>query len=161
MVGLEELCFSLWCSWSSSGVVVDWYNYSRGGSYTYRWENMGRRCKYDPGLVVKRVLDHPLLYRVCEVVFTSPYPLHSSEVGRRLGVTQGYAYTMLSKLEKWGVVEPVRDPVNGKTMFKPSSKRTARILAEEMRKRRIEELLVIASGVRRENQSREWTGGDS
>jgi len=102
---------------------------------------LGRRCKYDPVQVVDKILTTPLLFRVCEVVFTSPKPLHSTEVGKRLNISQGYAYNMLAKLEKWGIVEPLRDPMNGKTMFRPSSRSIARRLAEEIRKRKSETLV--------------------
>ena len=105
-----------------------------------------RRCKYDPAQVVRIVLEHPLLFKICEVIFSSERPLHSSEVGRLTGLSQGYAYNLLKKLEKWGIVEPLRDPSNGKTMFRPSSKKIARLLSEEMRKRRVEEVLVTLGG---------------
>jgi len=102
-----------------------------------------RRCKYDPAQVVRIVLEHPLLFKVCEVVFGSDRPLHSSEIGRALRISQGYAYTLLKKLERWGMVEVLRDPINGKTMFRPSTKRVARLLSEEIRKRKAEEVVVI------------------
>ncbi|MEM1696461.1 MAG: hypothetical protein QXQ31_07420 [Zestosphaera sp.] len=105
-----------------------------------------RRCKYDPAQVVRLVLEHSLLYRVCEVVFSSERPLHSSEVGRVVGIGQGYAYNLLKRLERWGVVEVLRDPANGKTMFRPSTKVVARLLAEELRKRRSGELVIIGAG---------------
>ncbi|MEM1712678.1 MAG: hypothetical protein QXX39_03405 [Acidilobaceae archaeon] len=105
-----------------------------------------RRVKYDPAQVVRTVIEHPLLFRICEVVFGSDRPLHSSEVGRLTGLSQGYAYTLLSRLEKWGVVEVVKDPANGKTMFRPSSKRVARLLSEEIRRRKAGELVVAISG---------------
>lgn len=105
-----------------------------------------RRCKYDPTQVVRLVLEHPLLFRVCEVVFSSERPLHSSEVGRLTGLSQGYAYTLLKKLERWGVVEPLRDPVNGKTMFKPSGKRVALQLARELKMRTSIEVMGVVYG---------------
>ncbi|MEM4854720.1 MAG: hypothetical protein QXE75_04805 [Sulfolobales archaeon] len=105
-----------------------------------------RRCRYDPAQVVRLVLEHPLLFRVAEAVFTSGRPLHSSEVGRLLDIGQGYAYNILKKLERWGVVEVLRDPANGKTMFRPSSKRVARLLSEEIRRRKAGELVVVISG---------------
>lgn len=102
-----------------------------------------RRCKYDPAQVVDRILTTPLLFRVCEVVFSSERPLHSSEVGRLTGLSQGYAYNLLKRLERWGVLEVLRDPMNGKTMFRPSSKKVAKLLSEEIRKREAEEVVVI------------------
>ncbi|MEM4003898.1 MAG: hypothetical protein QW836_09955 [Ignisphaera sp.] len=109
-----------------------------------------RRCRYDPGQVIKLVLENPLLYRVCEVVFTSGRPLHSSEVGRLLGIGQGYAYNLLKRLERWGVLEVLRDPMNGKTMFRPSSKKVSKLLSEEIRKRKSEEVMVFIGGDREE-----------
>ncbi|MEM4448203.1 MAG: hypothetical protein QW219_02175 [Fervidicoccaceae archaeon] len=105
-----------------------------------------RRCRYDYAQVIRTVLEHPLLYRVCEVIFSSDRPLHSSEVGKQLGIGQGYAYNLLKKLERWGIVEPLRDPANGKTMFRPSGRKVAQMLSEELRKRRVGELMVIVGG---------------
>ncbi|MEM4592525.1 MAG: hypothetical protein QW196_03920 [Sulfolobales archaeon] len=111
-----------------------------------------RRCKYDYAQVIRTVLEHPLLFRVCEVVFSSDRPLHSSEVGRVVGIGQGYAYNLLKKLERWGVVEVLRDPMNGKTMFRPSSKKIAKLLSEEIRKRKSEEFMVLIGGDREKDQ---------
>ena len=105
-----------------------------------------RRCRYDPVQVINQVLQHPLLFRVSEVIFSSKRPLHSSEVGKMIGIGQGYAYNLLKKLERWGVVEPVRDPANGKTMFKPSSKRVALQLARELKIRTSIEVMGIVYG---------------
>lgn len=93
--------------------------------------------------MVNQVLHHPLLYRVSEILFTSNKPLHSSEVGKMIGIRQDYAYMLLKKLEKWGIAEPLKDPTNGKTMFRPSTKRIAKLLAEEIRKRKIDDLVII------------------
>jgi len=106
----------------------------------------GRRVKYSPEEVVLTILAKPLYYAVCEILFTSDRPLHASEIARiierRSGgkVNPGYIYNILSKLEKWHVVEPVRDPVNGKLAFRPSSKRVAQMLKQEIEKRKAREV---------------------
>ncbi|MEM2410386.1 MAG: hypothetical protein QXF87_07700 [Thermofilaceae archaeon] len=61
---------------------------------------MARGGKYDPAAIVEAVLSSPVLCAVVEAVFTSGRPLHSSEVGRLVGVSRGYAYNLLAKLEK-------------------------------------------------------------
>jgi len=105
-----------------------------------------RRVKYSPEEVVLAILSKPLFYTVAEILFTSDRPLHSSEIARILErktgekVNPGYIYNVLSKLEKWHVVEPVRDPVNGKLAFRPSGKKVAELLRQEIEKRRAKEV---------------------
>lgn len=77
-----------------------------------------------------------MLYRICELVYTSSGPVHSAEVVRALGIMRGYAYTLVDGLRKWGVLEAVRDPENNKTAFKTSTRKVLQPLAGELRKRR-------------------------
>jgi len=106
----------------------------------------GRRVKYSPEEVVLNILSRPLFYTIAEVLFSADRPLHASEIARiikeRTGeeINPGYVYNILKKFEKWHIVEPVRDPVNGKLMFRPSSKKVAQMLAEEIEKRKAKEV---------------------
>jgi len=115
-----------------------------------------RRVKYSPEEVVMTILSKPMFYTVCEIVFTSDRPLHASEIARILErktgekVNPGYIYNILSKLEKWHVVEPIKDPVNGKLMFKPSGKKVSELLRQEIEKRKareVEDVFMRASEV--------------
>lgn len=99
----------------------------------------GPRHQYSPESVAYIVLHDRKLYRICEIVFSSDDLIHASYVARKLGINPGYAYILLKKLEKWGVVKGVKDPVNGKLAFKPSNSEVAQLIAEEIRKRKAEE----------------------
>jgi DNA-binding MarR family transcriptional regulator len=99
-----------------------------------------RRVKYSAEEVVLRILYNPLYYRVAEIVFESEYPVHPSDVSRKLGISIGYASNILRKMEKWNVLKPVRDPVNGKIAFIVKDSTAARLLHEELRKRRAAEI---------------------
>jgi len=116
----------------------------------------GRRVKYSPEEVVLTILAKPMFYAVAEILFTSDRPLHSSEIARilekRTGerINPGYIYNILKKFEKWHIVEPVKDPINGKLMFRPSSKKVADLLKQEIAKRKareVEDIFVRASEV--------------
>jgi len=102
----------------------------------------GRRVKYSPEEVVLSILHKLMFYAVAEIVFSADRSLHASEIARvlkeKLGekVNPGYVYNILKKLEKWHVVEPVKDPVNGKLAFRPSSKKVAELLRQEIEKRK-------------------------
>jgi len=105
-----------------------------------------RRVKYSPEEVVLTILSKPLYYSVAEILFTSDRPLHAGEITRivrgRTGeeINPGYVYNILKKFEKWHVVEPVKDPVNGRLAFRPSSKKVAQTLAEEIKKRKAKDV---------------------
>jgi len=116
----------------------------------------GRRVKYSPEEVVLTILSKPIYYTVAEIVFTSDRPLHASEIARiikeRTGeeINPGYVYNILKKFEKWHVVEPIKDPINGKLMFRPSKKKVAQMLAEEIERRKareVEDIFVRAAEV--------------
>ncbi len=98
------------------------------------------RHQYSAEEVAHRVLYCELLFKICEVVFSKKEIVHASEVAKVLGINIGYAYKLLRKLEKWGVLRGVKDPVNGKLAFKPSNRKVAQIIAEEIKKRRAEEI---------------------
>jgi len=104
------------------------------------------RHQYDPSIVAVRVLSDERLFRVCELVFSSDQIVHSVDIERHLGVRQNYAYKLLRRLEKWGVVKGVRDPVNGKLGFRPAKSRVAELVAEEVRKRRASEVEEVLEG---------------
>ena len=101
----------------------------------------GRRVKYSPEEVVLTILHKPLFFAISVLLFTSGSPLHATEISRILErklktkVNPGYIYNILKKFEKWGVAEPVRDPVNGRLAFKPSDKKVAKLLGQEIEKR--------------------------
>ena len=112
-----------------------------------------RRVKYSPEEVTLLILNKPLYYAVAKALFTADRPLHASEISRIIkkstgeDVSPGYVYVILQKLEKWGVAEPVKDPLNGRLTFKPSNKKVARLLREEIMKREareIEELIKVS-----------------
>jgi len=106
----------------------------------------GRRVKYSPEEVVLAVLSKPMFYTIAEILFTSDRPLHSSEIARILErktgerINPGYIYNILKKFEKWHIVEPVKDPVNGKLMFRPSSKKVSELLRQEIEKRKAKDV---------------------
>ena len=100
----------------------------------------GPRHQYSPDVVAYRVLSDEKLYRVCEIVFTSSDLIHATDVSKKLGISVGYAYLLLKKLEKWRVVVGVRDPVNGKLAFKVGIGKVAELVGEEIKKRRAKEL---------------------
>jgi len=98
------------------------------------------RHQYSPEDVVYIVLSDERLFRICEIVYSSREIVHASQVAKRLGMNPGYVYKLMKRLEKWGVLKGVRDPVNGKLAFRPASTRAAQLLAEELRKRKAREL---------------------
>jgi len=100
----------------------------------------GVRHKYAPEEVVLRVLSDERLFKICEVVFESDKLIHASDISRKLGISVGHAYLLLKKLEKWGVLKGFRDPSNGRLGFRPASSKTAELVAEEIRKRKVKEL---------------------
>ena len=99
----------------------------------------GPRHQYSADAVAYIVLRDSKLYRICEIVFSSDELVHATCVAKKLKINPGYAYLLLKKLEKWGVVKGVKDPVNGKLAFKPSNSEAAQLIAEEIRKRKAEE----------------------
>lgn len=105
-----------------------------------------RRVRYSPEEVVLNILSRDMYFRIASIVFSSDRPLHATEIVRvlekRYGirVSHAHVYTLLRRMEKWGVVEGVKDPLNGKIMFKPSTKKVARMLQEGLGKRKAEEL---------------------
>jgi len=98
------------------------------------------RHQYSPEDVVYIVLSDERLFRICEIVYSSNGIVHSTQVASRLNMNPGYVYKLMKRLEKWGVLKGVKDPVNGKLAFRPTSTRVAQLLAEELRKRKAEEL---------------------
>ena len=98
------------------------------------------RHQYSPEDVVYMVLADERLYRICEIVFSSNDIVHATFVARKLGINAGYAYKLMKKLEKWNILRGVKDPVNGKLAFKPSTSKAAQLLAEEMKKRKAREV---------------------
>jgi len=106
----------------------------------------GRRVRYSPEEVVLSILHKPMFYIVAEVLFSADRPLHASEIARLIEkksgerINPGYIYNILKKFEKWHVVEAVKDPVNGKVAFRPSSKKVAQMLRQEIEKRKAREL---------------------
>jgi len=100
----------------------------------------GPRHQYDPENIVLRVLADDRLARIVEIIFSMNRLVHASDIARELGISIGHAYNLLRKLEKWGVLKGVRDPLNGRLGFRPASSRTAEIVAEEIRKRRVKEV---------------------
>lgn len=106
------------------------------------------RHKYSPEDVVLVVFSDNRLFRICEIVYSSDHIVHATEVSKKLSMNVGYAYKLLRKLEKWGVLKGVKDPLNGKLAFKPSSSKVAQLVAEELRKRKareVERILVEGS----------------
>ena len=100
----------------------------------------GPRHQYSPEGVAYIVLHDRKLYRICEIVFSSDELVHATHVAKKLGINPGYAYLLLKKLEKWGVVKGVKDPVNGKLAFRPANTEVAQLIAEEIKKRKAEEV---------------------
>jgi len=99
--------------------------------------------KYEPSLVVQRVLANPLYLAVARVLLESPSPLQAGDirrelVGRGVGISVGYVSSILKKLERWGVVRPYRNPSNGRLLWVPKESRATELLAEELRKREVE-----------------------
>jgi len=117
-----------------------------GEKMSRKEKRKGRRVKYSPEEVVMTILNKPLFYIIAEIVYTSDRPLHASEIARiikeRTGeeINPGYVYNILSKLEKWHVVEPVKDPVNGKLAFRPSNKKVSELLRQEIEKRKAKDV---------------------
>jgi len=100
----------------------------------------GPRHQYSADAVAYIVLRDSKLYRICEIVFSSNELVHATYVAKKLKINPGYAYLLLKKLEKWGVVKGVKDPVNGKLAFRPANTEVAQLIAEEIRKRRAGEV---------------------
>ena len=106
---------------------------------------MGRRIRYSPEEVVLNILSRDMYFKIASMVFTSSRPLHASEISYMLkksglAVSREYVYALLRRMEKWGVVEAVKDPVNGKSMFRPSNRKVSRMLREEIMKREVGEI---------------------
>ena len=57
-----------------------------------------------------------------------------------MNISVGYAYNLLRKLEKWRIVKGLKDPINGKLAFRLANTRVAQIIAEEIRKRKANEM---------------------
>lgn len=131
-------------------LIFKWISRYLWGERVEKRHRRGPRHKYSAEEVVFRVLNNALLYRVCEVVFGSDELLHATYVAKKLNINPGYAYILLKKLEKWGVLKGMKDPVNGKLAFKPSTSKVSQLLAEEIRKRKakeIEEYIVSSTKV--------------
>jgi len=99
-----------------------------------------RRVKYEPSLVVQRVLANPLYLAVARVLLESPSPLQAGDirrelVGRGVDISVGYVSSILKKLERWGVVRCYRSPANGRLLWVVRASEAARLVAEELRKR--------------------------
>ena len=100
----------------------------------------GPRHKYAAEEIILRILSDERLFKTCEMVFSADRLVHASDVAKVLGISVGHAYLLLKKLEKWGVLKGVRDPANGRLAFRPASSKTAEIIAEEIRKRKVKEI---------------------
>ena len=96
----------------------------------------GPRHQYSADAVAYIVLRDPKLYRICEIVFSSDELIHATYIAKKLNINPGYAYLLLKKLEKWNVLQGVRDPVNGKLAFRPANSKATELIAEEIRRRK-------------------------
>ena len=110
--------------------------YYAGGSIAKR---RVRRVKYEPSLVAQRVLNNPLYLTVTRVLLESNTPLQAGEVRKRLlkygiDISVGYVSNILRKLEKWYVVRPYKNPVNGRLLWVIKESKATEIIAEELRK---------------------------
>ncbi len=99
----------------------------------------GPRHQYSADAVAYIVLHDPKLYRICELVLSSDELIHATYIARKLGINPGYAYLLLKKLEKWNVLQGVRDPVNGKLAFRPANSKATELIAEEIKRRKAKE----------------------
>jgi len=104
-----------------------------------RSSKRGPRHKYSEDTVAYMILNDRRLYKICEIVFSANDLVHASYVARKLKISIGYAYNLMRKLEKWGVLRAVKDPVNGKLAFRAGTSKVAELVAEEIRKRKAEE----------------------
>jgi len=100
----------------------------------------GPRHKYAAEEVLMRILTDEKLFKVCEIVFSADRLIHASDVARETGISVGYSYILLKKLEKWGVVKGVRDPLNGRLAFKPGATKASMLVSDEIRRRKVKEI---------------------
>mgnify|MGYP001772529786 CR=1 FL=1 len=112
---------------------------------------MARRIRYSPEEVVINIVSRDMYFRIASIVFSSDRPLHAGEISYMLRkdgvlVSREYAYALLRRMEKWGVVEAVKDPINGKSMFRPSGRKVAKLLKQEIEKRRMKEMEAMLVG---------------
>jgi len=98
------------------------------------------RHQYSPEDVVYIVLSDERLFRICEIVYSSSGIVHATQIASKINMNPGYVYKLMKRLEKWGVLKGVKDPVNGKLAFRPSSKKVAQMLRQEIEKRKTREV---------------------
>jgi len=99
-----------------------------------------RRVKYEPQLVVQRILSNPLYLAITRILLESNVPLQAGEIRRELlkqgiDISVGYVSNILRKLEKWYVARPYKNPTNGRLLWTVrESSKAIEIIAEEIRK---------------------------
>lgn len=91
-------------------------------------------------MVVLRVLGDERLARIVEAV-ASKGLVGNGELAKKLGMSTGYVNNLCRRLEKWSVLRAYRDPVNGRILWGIASTKTAKLVLEELRKRKTEEII--------------------
>ena len=108
-----------------------------------------RRVQYEPHLVVSKILNNDFLRTLVYVVFTAKMPVPASEIAREVSrilnrsYHHAYVSTYLRRLEKWGVIRPYKDPNNGKLLWWRADTKTADMLAEEIGRQEMKQILQV------------------
>lgn len=106
-----------------------------------------RRVQYFPELVANKVLNNNFLRALTYLVYTSKIPVSAGELARGVSrllskeYSPGYVSVYLKRLEKWGVVRPYRDPVNGHLLWWRADTKISEIIAEELGRQEMKRIL--------------------
>ncbi len=106
-----------------------------------------RRVQYFPEMVVSKVLNSDFLRTLVYVVYTAKLPMPAGAIARELNrllsssYTAGYVSVYLKRPEKWGVVRPYKDPMNGKLLWWKADSRVADMLSEEISRQEMKRIL--------------------
>ena len=106
-----------------------------------------RRVQYFPELVASKILNNNFLCTLVHIVYSAKLPVSAGEIAMQLNkilntsYTPGYISVYLKRLERWGVVRPYRDPVNGHLLWWRADTRTAELIANELGRQEMKQIL--------------------